>query len=278
MFVYIIVREWVLVNDYFLGGQIVYNIKTVRKRGHNAGAHKVRPYIHYGKQYRGDMERNQFTFYRSFWEAVKGVPKRDRLPILEAIIGYALDESEPEGLSSFQAAFFLLVRPNLDASRKRAAGGKNGGSLSQANRKLRASLAEASVKASAREKENEKEIEKENEIEGEVDKQHPLHERELFYDFWASYPVKIGQDMAAQAWDGLKLSQEEIWQLMDGLTLWKNSLRWAEKGGKFIPRAARWLSEKHYLEPPKEDTVPKGASGVLGQAEWEAIERVLREE
>ena len=212
------------------------------------------------------MERNQFTFYRSFWEAVKGVPKRDRLPILEAIISYALDEFEPVGLSSFQAAFFLLVRPTLDTSRKKAVSGKQGGSKSQASRKQ-----------SEREKENEKEKENEYEIEGEEDKQHPLHERALFYDFWDSYPVKIGQDRAAEAWDRLRLSQEEIWQLMDGLTLWKNSLRWAEKGGKFIPRAARWLAEKHYLEPPRENTVPKGASGVLGQAEIEAIERVMRE-
>ena len=36
-------------------------------------------------------ERGQFTFYRSFWEAVKGLPKKDRLPILETIISYALN-------------------------------------------------------------------------------------------------------------------------------------------------------------------------------------------
>lgn len=214
------------------------------------------------------MDRNQFTFYRSFWEAVKGVPKRDRMPILEAIIGYALDGMEPEGLSASQWAFFLLCKPTLDTSRKKAVCGKQGGSKSQASRKQ-----------SEREKENEKENENEIEIyiEGEEDKQHPLHEKEYFYEFWASYPVKIGQDKAAQAWDLLKLPEQEIWKLMDGLTLWKNSLRWAEKGGKFIPRAARWLAEKHYLEPPREDAVPKGASGVIGQAEWEAIERVMRQ-
>lgn len=218
------------------------------------------------------MERNQFTFYRSFWEAVQGVSKRDRLPILEAIIGYALDGRKPEGLSTSQWAFFLLCKPTLDASRKKAENGKQGGSKSQANGKQ-------NVREKENEKENEieKEIEIENEIEGEEDKERPLHEKALFDDFWASYPVKIGRDKAAQAWDWLKLPEQEIWELMDGLTLWKNSLRWAEKGGKFIPRAARWLAEKHYLEPPRENGIPKGASGVLGAAELEAIERVLRE-
>lgn len=221
------------------------------------------------------MERGQFTFYRSFWEAVQGVSKRDRLPILEAIIGYALDGCKPEGLSTSQQAFFLLCKPTLDASRKKAIGAKNGQNIRADAARMQAGCCQDST----REKENEKEreIEIENETEGEDDKQHPLHESALFDDFWASYPVKIGRDKAAQAWDRLKLPEQEIWKLMDGLTLWKNSLRWAEKGGKFIPRAARWLAEKHYLEPPRENVIPKGASGVLGPAEIEAIERVLRE-
>ena len=69
-------------------------------------------------------ERGQFTFYRSFWEAIKGLPKKDKLPILEAIISYALDGIEPSGLSQSQSAFFLLVKPTLDSSRKKAANGK----------------------------------------------------------------------------------------------------------------------------------------------------------
>lgn len=104
-------------------------------------------------------ERGQFTFYRSFWEAVKGLPKKDRLPILEAIIEYALDGSVPSGLSQSQNAFFLLVKPNLDASRKKAASGKQGGSKPKAK-----------GKQTAREKENEGE--KENEIEVEIEKEY----------------------------------------------------------------------------------------------------------
>ena len=84
-------------------------------------------------------ERKQFAFYRSFWEAVKTLPKKDRLPVLEAIISYALDGEDPKGLTAGQSAFFLLVKPNLDSSRKKAASGKQGGSKPQANRKQTAS-------------------------------------------------------------------------------------------------------------------------------------------
>lgn len=106
-------------------------------------------------------ERGQFTFYRSFWEAVKGLPKKDRLPILESIIEYALDGKAPSGLSQSQSAFFLLVKPNLDASRKKAASGKQGGSKPKAK-----------GKQTQREKEVEKEKENEIENEEEIEKEY----------------------------------------------------------------------------------------------------------
>ena len=104
--------------------------------------------------------RGQFTFYRSFWEAVQSLPKKDKLPVLEAIISYALDGVTPSGLSQSQSAFFLLVKPNLDASRKKAANGKQGGSKPKANCKQT---------ASKKEKEREKEVEKEKENEEEIE-------------------------------------------------------------------------------------------------------------
>ena len=106
-------------------------------------------------------ERGQFTFYRSFWEAVKGLPKKDRLPILESIIEYALDGKAPSGLSQSQSAFFLLVKPNLDASRKKAASGKQGGSKPKAK-----------GKQTQREEEKENEIENEEENEEEIEKEY----------------------------------------------------------------------------------------------------------
>ena len=110
-------------------------------------------------------ERGQFTFYRSFWEAVKTLPKKDKLPVLEAIIQYALDGVSPSGLSQSQCAFFLLVKPNLDASRKKSANGKQGGS----KRKQTESKTEANDKQTESKKEIENEIEIEKEIENEIE-------------------------------------------------------------------------------------------------------------
>ena len=61
---------------------------------------------------------------------------------------------------------------------------------------------------------------------------------------------------------------------MTALECWKRSKKWQAEEGRYIPRADKFLEEKHYKQPPK-DGVPMGASGYLGKAEMEAIERLM---
>ena len=65
------------------------------------------------------MRREQFTFYRSYYEALKNLPKRDQTAVLMAVIGYALDETEPN-LSGVPLSAFALIRPTLDSGRNKA--------------------------------------------------------------------------------------------------------------------------------------------------------------
>ena len=65
------------------------------------------------------MRREQFTFYRSYYEALKNLPKRDQTAVLMAVIGYALDETEP-ALSGVPLSVFTLIRPTLDSGRNKA--------------------------------------------------------------------------------------------------------------------------------------------------------------
>lgn len=68
--------------------------------------------------------RDQFTFSRTFWEAISPLPKTVQVEAIMAMAAYALDDVEPDGLSPMAAALFLLVRPSLDASAKMSAGSK----------------------------------------------------------------------------------------------------------------------------------------------------------
>lgn len=204
--------------------------------------------------------RNSFTFYRSFYEAANQLSKRSRLGLYEAILAYALDEVEPELTDKKQKAAFILIKPVLDTGRKKALAGQLGGSKPKAKRKQTESKGEI-------EKENEKE--KELETENEDDSLYPAG----FCEFWDLYPVKLGKDAALSAWNRLKPDPGAV---CDGVKKWLQTNQWIKENGRFIPRAAKFIQERHYEYLPG-DHIPMGASGVLGKAELEAIEMMMRE-
>jgi hypothetical protein len=72
------------------------------------------------------MERDSFVFYRSFYEALRLMPKEVQTEVYPAIVEYALNGREPEELSDIARAVFILVRPNIDSSVSRISNGKKG--------------------------------------------------------------------------------------------------------------------------------------------------------
>lgn len=89
--------------------------------------------------------REQFTFYRSFGDAVMRIKKKsDRADAYDAIINYALYEIEPDldSMSDAAAIAFISAKPNLDVSKKKSESGKQkakakqNGSKTEANAKL----------------------------------------------------------------------------------------------------------------------------------------------
>lgn len=222
--------------------------------------------------------RKQMTFYSSFWEAINALPKKDQLPVMRATIEYGLNGTHSEKLSVSQSAFFSLIKPNLDASRKKASSGKAGGSKAKANDKQNAS-----------EKENEYEIE--YEYEGEYEKESLLSSSATaaednkaaaatpagFDLFWEKYPNNVCVKDAIDAWKDVCITEGTAALILAGLDRWLNSLEWEKENGRYIPRPAKWLSELRWQEHPKEK-VPMGATGKLGDAELEAIQRLLKEE
>ena len=52
---------------------------------------------------RGDpLKRDQFTFYRSYYEALKHLPKKDRADVLMAVIGYISIRYQKGWVEKFQ--------------------------------------------------------------------------------------------------------------------------------------------------------------------------------
>nr|DAU96478.1 MAG TPA: hypothetical protein [Caudoviricetes sp.] len=120
------------------------------------------------------MERGQFTFYRSFASALRRIRKdADRARAYDAICDYALDGKEPDlsGLSDAAAIAFELIKPTLDASKRKAENGKRGANAKQEQSASKpiANSKQADSKQKAKGKRGKASSEKENEIEREVE-------------------------------------------------------------------------------------------------------------
>lgn len=135
--------------------------------------------------------RNQFTFYKSYYDAIQALSKKDQSALILAVCAYAIYETPPKGLSNAAFTAFNLIKPTLDSGRKKAESGALGGrvctSKPQANDKQRESNAEANTsKTEANRKQGktarEKEIEKEKEIEYEVEAEAEGEENALACD------------------------------------------------------------------------------------------------
>ena len=198
-----------------------------------------------------NMKRKQFTFYASFFEAMSEMNMTARGKAVTLLCEFALQGTVPEPQKGALKIYWDLVYPNLAASRKKALAGQFG----------------AGVTNRIRNGKTEKEIENENEIE------HKCVSGDGFETFWELYPVKIAREEAYAVW---QRKQPDIQTVLKSLKLWMRSKRWTKDAGEFIPRAAKFLEQEYYLQTP-EGPVPKGASGNLGEAELEAIARMMED-
>ena len=243
-----------------------------------------------GKGGRWMQERDSFVFYRSFRDAIDQMPAKDQLPILKAIIDFGLDGTEPAKLTPTQNAFYVLVKPILQKGRNKAANGKKGGSKPKANGKQNESKGEdaSGLLLSDNNSENREGViltdydgEDMREGEGMGAESNSLSDEELFSAFWEAYPAcaRRRREAAWEIWKKLKLPPWGARKILDKLEEWKTSRRWTDDGGAFIPNPENFLNPKNeYLSTKpvqQKASIPKGASGRLGEAEREAIENTL---
>ena len=172
--------------------------------------------------------RNQFTFYRSYYEAVKSMKKADAASLLLALCAYALDGEEIP-LSGAARAAFILIRPTLDSGRKKAeerskrkekkseSDGENDGQREQKRRTAGAKTTDSGSKNDGQwevQNGNEGENEREKEIEGEREREVDVEgEEEIERDYHyrtppTATPTAAATDAPVTAFDGTDLSAE----------------------------------------------------------------------
>ena len=69
------------------------------------------------------MQRKQFTFYRSFWEAIENLStNKEKLQAYQMLCDYAFNQTEPELRTKKPSAatVFQIARPILERAHERA--------------------------------------------------------------------------------------------------------------------------------------------------------------
>ena len=77
--------------------------------------------------------RDSFIFYRSFYEAIKDLPKKDYEECIRAICEYGLNGKIVEVSGKMSKVAMTLILPQLEANYKRYANGSKGGRPKKTN-------------------------------------------------------------------------------------------------------------------------------------------------
>lgn len=93
---------------------------------------------------------------------------------------------------------------------------------------------------------------------------------ELFDEFWAEYPRKVGKDAARKAFDKRKPSRELLGRMLASIRAQVQTVDWQKDGGQFIPHPTTWLNEGRWQD--EETAVPQVVRGPDPE-----LERIKRE-
>lgn len=258
-------------------------------------------------------DRNQFTFFRSYYEVLAELPEAEFKAAVMAICAFALDGAEPE-LTGLPSTIFRLIRPVLESGRRRA----KGNALSKTTQKASKTRAMSAGGNALREetplsegnslpkgkplpegnslpdrkalKEQEKDMEMDMQMDMEMEKEQEKETEQeaqtqagtcLAPDweaaFMGEYPKnRLGDPAAARRELGAAITTaSELALARRNLRLWLRSEQWAKEGGRYIPYLTNWIRRGQWQSPPRE---PPQGGGELGQAELEAIAQMLRQE
>lgn len=205
------------------------------------------------------MDRTQFTFYESFYKAAKRIKDPSaRAEVYDAICEYALYGNEPDidALSEMAAIAFELIKPNLDASRKKAESGKLGGTKKQSKSTFEAKRKQNEASEKQEQTESKKENKKEKEGENKIENKKKSYDADGFAAFWAAYPKKAGKADALKAWNKLKPDIVLQAKMGEALTAQKKSPQWTKNNGQYIPMPSTWLNGKRWEDEVQTQTQP----------------------
>jgi len=72
-----------------------------------------------------------------------------------------------------------------------------------------------------------------------------------FEQIWSAYPRQQGYAGGLKVWRKIR-SEVELTKVLEAIDLWKRSKQWKREGGRYIPKLAKWLAERGWVDVPAE--------------------------
>lgn len=82
------------------------------------------------------------------------------------------------------------------------------------------------------------------------------HLPKVFEKLWKVYPNKTDKEGAIEAWNRLKVSDEELKQMRLAYPQWRFSSQWTTEGGRHVPPLATFLSDRMWEKEPPPQAPP----------------------
>lgn len=194
--------------------------------------------------------RDSFVFYRSYYEAIAELDDDTQLKIYQALCDYSLNGAEPN-LAGVAKAVFTLIKPTLEANRKRYENGKKGGKPNQietknepnANQsvtKTKPNINQTLTKAKPNVNVNDNVNVNVNENIPPKSPKGDLQER--FNAFWEVYPRKVAKQAAIKAWEKIKPDAELTKKIVESVKSQCHNEQWHRDNGQYIPYPTTWLN------------------------------------
>jgi len=215
------------------------------------------------------MEREKFTFFRSYLESAKALDtKEEQADFLLAVCEYGLNGVLPEQKKGFVAAVFAAVKPNLDTSLAKAKAGAAGGSANRneanrSNQQANGSNEEANESTSEANGSNLEAIRNKEVEEGIKNKEYIKPYRstdDAFEAFWAEYPNRKGKGKAREAFKRA-IKKTSVGIMVEAVKKQRQGSQWTKDDGRFIPYPATWLNQERWEDEVDGGTGNGNATG-----------------
>lgn len=82
-------------------------------------------------------------------------------------------------------------------------------------------------------------------------------QQDLFDEFWAAYPKKVGKDAARKAFGKRDPGKTLVADMLAALAVQRQSEQWRRDGGQYIPNPATWLNEGRWQDGEPVETSPQ---------------------